>query len=413
MKALPLHIARRYLLSRKLPTAVNLITWVSIVGITLVTAVLIIVMSVFNGFNLLLGELYQSFDPDLKIVPASGKYVALDEATRNKLEAIEGVAVVGVSLEARAVLKNQERQQLVTLKGVDEAFRQTSDITQIIDIGEYDLRTLRGAHGAVLGAGVAGRLGVYSGIELPRLTLFSLSATKDVLTMGEAAINYAEVDPSGRFVIQKDYDDELVILRLSVVQKLMDLSGQISSYDLETQPDAQLDRIQSEAEAIVGGDFRVLDDKGQHPTHFKLMRNEKAVGFLMLGFMLLLVSVNVIGALTMIVTEKRQDFGMLRSMGATESLIRRTVLTNGLLVGLIGGGLGVLLGAGLTLLQQEFGLLKLKGGENFIIDHFPVQLHFADLLLAFALVLMIASVAGLYPAARAVRLSITEQLRHG
>jgi lipoprotein-releasing system permease protein len=404
-------IARRYLLSRRLPGAVNVITWVAIAGIGLVSAALIIVLSVFNGFNGLISSLYQSFDPELRVQSAQEEFITQPDSLTNWLRNQPGVGAVNLTLEGRALLKYRRKQQIIRLKGVQPIYEEITAINRLVNYGEFSLQARGDKAGLVMGAGVAQNLRVVVGQADPPLIIYTLSEKKDIVQAGELAMRSTQAMTNGIFQVQKQYDEQYVLADLTTVQRIFDAQDKITALELKLKPGYAAGSYQHTLQDALGASFDVRTVAEQHATLYRILRNEKVIGFALLTLMLLLVSVNILGSLTMIVIEKQQDIGMLQAFGADAATIRRIFLTNSLLTGGLGGILGLGLGSTLVVLQERFGLVKLRGAENFIIDHFPVDLLGSDIAWSAGVILVLSLLAGLYPAERAARSWAVDNLR--
>jgi len=408
----PVRIARRYLFSRRLPGAINLITLISVLGIGLGTASLIVALSVFNGFHELLRGLFEDFDPDIRITHSVGKYLENRPETLRMIRQTEGVSHVVPVLEGRAALKyaGEEAEHIVQLKGVPDDFLRVSRVDNRVVRGRYRLRDAAGRYGFVAGQGVEyfTRMNLMS--ETP-MQFYTLSENADLLRNPEDALRSIQAVPMGVFSLQKEYDDNLVLVPLALARELLDQPEVITAYELKLDnPDAAA-RVQAALQQKLGNGYVVQTWYQQHQTLYEVMRNEKKVAFLVIAFMLLLASCNIVGSLTMVVLEKRRDIGILRTMGATATQIRNIFLLEGLLVGGVAAAWGTTLGLGFCWLQATFGLLRLGGGEVFIVDAYPVKVLAPDVFLVVGTVIILAILGSIYPAWRASRLTVLESIR--
>ncbi|MBX3103026.1 MAG: ABC transporter permease [Bacteroidetes bacterium] len=406
-------IAWRYLLSRRLPGPVNVISWIAVSGVMLGTAALYIILSVFNGFAALIGNVFQSFDPHLKIAPVSGQYFTYDEALLNKVRNVRGVAHAVPTVEGRALLRYHQNQAVVTLKGVPPDFRTVSRVEEALVHGQYALLQGNRIQGIVAGGGVAhfvnARLrDVHTPMELIRVSPSANLTTGDP----ERALNTLPVMMTGVFALQKEYDDKYVLLSLEAARRLLETPEGVSFLEVRLHDREDMDRVQAALRRELGAGFRVDNPWEQHETLYRVMRNEKAVGFLLIVLMLVLYCTNIVGSLSMIVLEKQQDVGILQVMGASRGFIRRVFLTTGLWVGVIGGGTGLLLGWGLSALQEHFHLVKFSStAENLIVNYFPVETQLADLGWVALTVIVLSLLSALYPAHRAAQSTVLQNLK--
>jgi lipoprotein-releasing system permease protein len=408
----PFYIARRYLFSKRLPGAINLITTISVAGITIGTAALIVALSVFNGFHDLLRGLFENFDPDVRITLVQGKYIREDDSLYRILRTQPGVEHVTACLEGRAVLKypDSEAEHIIQLKGVKDDFLKVSRVDKLIYSGEFKLRDKAGNYGLVTGQGVA----YFTQMNLmseERMQIFTVSERADLLSNPEEALRSVLAQPTGTFSLQKEYDDNIALVHIDLARQLFGTDDQVTAYELKLRNLDDVTTVQRELQAKLGPAYLIQTWYQQHQTLYEVMRNEKRVAFLVIAFMLLLASCNIVGSLTMIVLEKRRDIGILRTMGATERQIRRIFLFEGLLVGLLSASLGLLIGLAFCWAQQRYGLLSLGGGEVFIVKAYPVKVIPLDVVLVLLVVLSLAVAGSLYPAYRASRLTVSESIR--
>ena len=391
----PFYIARRYLFAKK-SRLVNWISGISTVSIMVGTAALILVLSVFNGLNTLIASLYNSFDPDLKIQVVEGKYFFDDEVDIAKLAEIKGVSVIVPVLEETVLLRYGDKQLIATIKGVGENFEKLTQLDEHIVDGEYFLSSF-GTSFALVGYGIYVDMGInprnpYNpiGFYVPKR-----GKTLNVLSEQAFSINYAL--PAGSFSTIMEYDDKYVITSLDFAQSLIDAEDEISAIEIGLTPDANLSRVQRQIQALVGSDFSVKNRMQQQEMYYKTIQSERLSIILILSFILLIATFNMIGSLLMVIYDKRRDIAILRSMGASTTMLRQIFWLEGLMIAFVGGFCGLFIGGGIAWLQQRFGFLKLGGGEGFVVSAYPVQIQLSDFFLVFAIVLMIGLVSSLAP----------------
>lgn len=400
-------IAFRYLRARRRLGAVNTLAWIAVTGIGLGSACLIVVLSVFNGFYGVIDGVFATFDPDLKVVAATGQPFTLSAPDSARVAALPGVAALAPTLEGRAVVRYYDRQAVVTAKGVPEAFYRVSRVTEAIVAGE---RPRSGKTEVLLGTGVAYRLQAHLGDAFEPLVLYSVSRSANLLAQPEGALRQQAAFPSGVFSLQKEYDDQLVVMGLGTVQSLLDLPGHITALELRLAPGARPADVQRALTAALGPQYRVLNRAEQHPTLYRILVNEKWIGFLLIGLILLVVSATIVGTLAMIVSHKAPEVGTLATLGATPGRLQQVFLALGLTIGGLAALGGLLLGGVLCGLQAAFGLVPIYGGESFLITSWPVRLVATDFIWVGLTVLGIALVAAYLPARAASRLSIPAAL---
>jgi lipoprotein-releasing system permease protein len=399
--------AWRYFKAKKTTNAINIIAWISIVAIAIGTTALILVLSVFNGFEGLVKSLYSSFYPDLKIAPATGKQLVLTPEQLQKINRIHGVSSVSRVVEERALLQNKayeedsaDYQSFIYLKGVDENYTRVAHVAEHVIEGTFNTGTAEEPL-LILGAGIQNAVGVQTDrnlrplmVYLPRKGAVNLSDPLNSLT-GEL------VNTSGTFVIQQDFDNKYAITNLDFVKKMLALDADVySAVELAVQPGADLAEVQDSVKALLGKNYLVEDRYEQNVSLYSVMRLEKWVIYAILSLILVVAAFNMVGALTMLVLEKKQDINVLHALGANRNFIQRIFLSEGLLLALIGGGTGMLIAFITGLLQIRFHFIPLQG-STFMIDYFPVKMVLPDFLLVGLTVMVIALLASWIPARKA------------
>jgi len=397
-------VARRYLFARSLPTAVNVLTLISTVGIALGAAALIVVLSVFNGFHGLISDVFGQLDPDLRVEAATGRHLAAPDSLRQLLSAQPGVTHTVSVVEGRAVLQYREHQALIRLRGVDTSFGSASSIRALVFAGRYALASDTAGFGRiVVGSGVArtAQLNLLDG-GTP-IQLFTLVEGADLVGAPDEALRSRAVFAAGVFSLQKEYDDQLVFTDLAEAQALLGRPGQLTAIELTLADATQLEARAAELRALLGPRYRILTAAELHPTLYQIFLTEKAAGYLILTLMLVLLASTVAGTLTLIVIDKRADLAVLQTLGASRRQLASIVLTLGLAIGLVAATVGLLLGLGLVWSQRQWAWLKINAGESFIVDAFPVRIEGGDVLMVFATVVGLALLASLLPAWRVGR----------
>jgi len=395
--------ARRYLVSKKSTNAIQIISMVSVLAILVGSAGLILVLSVFNGFESKVESLYNNFYPEMVIQPAQGKYMAVDSTLWKGIKSLQAVSAVSLTLEDKTLLSNDKAQVPAVLKGVDADYSRLNNLREYMFNGHYKLQ--EGDHVfAVLGVAVEQRLGVNP---------------DDVLGGNAITINYPRnrngstgsilddfqsmsVDVSGSFAVQQDFDDKYALVPLAVAQQLFEADGKISAYEIALQKGASTASVQRQLQELAGKNYIVKNRFEQNEALFKVMRTEKWVVYAILTFILLVAAFNIIGSLSMLVLEKRQDIRMLKTMGAENRLIRNIFLSEGLLLTLVGCTLGFVISTGLCLIQVYFKVIKIQG-DSFAFSEYPVKLQASDFLLVFVTVMGIGLLASWLPARRAAQ----------
>ena len=407
-------VAWRYLFSSRLPTALNLISFISVLGIAFGTALLFIVLSVFNGFHFLIRDYYEAYDADLKISPKTGKYVPLSQETLKKIHSVSGVALATITIEGRAIIKKNEKQKIIRLKGVTRDYQKVTRISSLVQIGQYGLKTVEGDYTAVIGSGVAYQINAVVADWVTPLELFTVSESADLLTSDpEESFRKKMIYPAGIFSKHQEYDNQFVYVDLPIAQDLFEADGKISAYEIKLIDKDNVRHIQSKLQEILGENFVVETWYEQHKTMYEILRNEKTIAALVIIFMMVLISFNIIGALSMVVAEKRKDIGILLAMGALPQLIRRIFLWKGVFIGAVGAVFGMGLGVGFCVLQQQFGILSFQVSEetSLLVDSFPVDMLFQDGIIVVVTVFGLSLFSAVIPAERASRSNVVACLK--
>ncbi|MEO0469254.1 MAG: FtsX-like permease family protein [Bacteroidota bacterium] len=407
---LSFYIARRYLFSKKSSNAINIITWVSICGIGIGTAALIIVLSVFNGLTGFIEGLFSAIDPDIKIEAARGQVFEDTDSLRQILETNSNIAAYTTSLESKVWLEFVDNQTFGTLKGVDTNFLTVNRLDTFVYEGEYDFSQRSGITQAAFGSLVAANLKASMLNEVQPISVFYIPQSSN-LTNPQTAFNTDFLFPSGFFSVQLEYDEKYIVTNLDFVRELLEMETEISAYEIRLKNIDQAELARGQLQDAFGPRYKVLTWYEQHSTLYRVMKNEKYISYLILVLMLAIASVNIVGSLSMIVLEKTRDIAVLKSMGATLALNRRIYLLEGVLVGGLGGGLGATLAFIAGTLQEKFGFIKLQGGDSFRVKAFPIELQLNDFVLVFLTVLLLAMLASVYPAIQAAKIKVVEGLR--
>jgi lipoprotein-releasing system permease protein len=392
--------AWRYFKAKKTTNAINVISWISIVAMLFGTAALILVLSVFNGFEDLVKGLYSSFYPDLRIAPAAGKQLTLTPEQLQKIRSVKGVKALSLVVEERALLRNGESQSMINLKGVDEAYGQVTTVPQHMISGEFSVGTDERPL-LVLGAGIENAVGVQADRNLNPLVVYLPRKGEVNLSDPFQSLSTDTVNTSGSFVIQQDFDNKYVLTNLQFVKTMlnMDANG-YGAGEVAVQPGVDPELVQSRLQSVLGKAYSVQTRYEQNKSLYSIMQMEKWVIYAILSLILVVAAFNMIGALTMLVLEKKEDIGVLHAIGASREFIKRIFLTEGLLLALIGGGVGMLLALLIAFVQMKFHLIPLQG-DTFMIAYFPVKLNPWDFLLVGATVLVISLLAAFIPARKA------------
>ncbi|MEW6467971.1 MAG: FtsX-like permease family protein [Bacteroidota bacterium] len=387
-------IARRYLVSKKSYNAINIISIISVVGIAVGTMALVIVLSALNGITGLVFSLYNVFDPDVKILPKEGKVVAV---SGQMISALEGYNYSFV-MEEKALLRHGDKQTIATIKGVDENFVKLARFDTVVYPGSFRLESDSVTY-SVLGCGIADKLGIYVGeggsFSMPLQIYFPKKENTAVLNP-EDAFSTGIVYPSGTFSLNDDFDFTYVLLPLDYVRELLQAGEkEVSAVEITAPAGKTPDELAEDLKQKLGDGFKVKTRYELNEVLFRTMKSEKWWTFLILAFILVIGTFNVIGSLTMLIIEKKKDIGILSTMGADESLIRKIFMTEGFYITLIGAVAGLALGLLICFLQIRFKLVPFN--EGFVIDAYPITIIPMDILYIFLTVMAIGFFASWYP----------------
>lgn len=394
----PLFVARRYLFSKKSHNAINFISAISVGGVALATLAMVCTLSVFNGFRDLIGSLYTAFDPELQVVPAKGKFMQAGAQGLGVARSHPDVEAASACLEDHAMLLFAGRPVVITLKGVDENFEKSTGIRSILyGEGEFVL-SAAGVEYGVPGIGLAGHMG---GVDYGSLQVCAPRRGEQLnMTNPGANFNAGELlSPGVVFsVSQRKYDENYLLSSLSFAQNLFEQPGNISSLELKLKPGTDTEKVKADLRQRLGKDFRVLDQAEQQEEVFGIMAIEKLIAYFFLTFIVLVACFNIIGSVSMLIIDKRDDVATLRTLGANDRLIVRIFLFEGRFISVLGAIIGVALGLLLCWAQQTFGLLRLgESSGNFIIEAYPVSVHWQDVLAVFATVIAVGFLSVWYP----------------
>ena len=392
---LPLFIAKRYLVSKKKQNVINIISGISVAGIIVGTMALVIVLSVFNGFNSLIETFFSNFDPDIKITSERGKMFTTDDERFEKLKQLPDVIHYAEVIEEVALLKYNQQQYVAVVKGVPDNFANYTNIDTLIVDGDFLLND-NGISYAVVGQGVAYNLGLGLTFVDP-IRLFVPQKGRPTAVNPARALNYDYIYPSGVFSVLEEIDSKYIIVPFNFAAELFESNNHISAIELGLNPDANAKKVQKEIESILGESFHVKNKYQQHDLIYKTMESEKWAAYLILVFILVVASFNMLGSLSMLIIDKKEDLFILRSMGANSTLIRRIFLFEGWMISFFGAIIGAILGILICWAQIEFELIGLPGAGSFIISAYPVKIIFSDILIILGIVFFIGFIASWYP----------------
>lgn len=393
---LSLRIAIRYLLAKKSHNAINAITLVASCGVAIITAAMICMLSVFNGFESLVDSLCSNFDAELRIETKYGKTFSDSESLRDMILSTDGVESLSAVLEENVLLSYSNHQIPAKMMGVDKSFIEVTRIDSIVAAGEYKLRD-EVADYCVLGAGLATQLGAGSSFVRPITAYCPIRSGKIDLLNPEDAFNEGYLYCSGIFLVsQAEYDDNIIITSLDFARRMLQDSTLVTAYELKLKAGYDGDAVRKSL--TLSEDFNILTRYEQQAESYRIMQIEKWITFLIVIFILLIASFNIIGALSMLIIDKEKEIETLRNLGADATLVKRIFACEGLLVSGLGAIFGIILGVVLCLLQEHYGFISLGGQSGaYIIDAYPVVLHWTDVIWTATSVFIIGIIATIYP----------------
>ncbi len=396
----PFYIARRYLFSKKSTHAINVISGISVVGVAVASMALVVTLSVFNGFHDLVASFFTQMDPQLKITPVIGKTASADDPVLVKIRQMPEIDVATECLEEQALAVYKERQMMVKVKGVEDNFDKLTHIREILEgDGDFELHAAD-MHYGIPGLGIAYQLGMGYTYDEP-LQIYA--------PRREGQLNMA--NPSDGFVVdelfspgvvfcmqQGKYDKSYILTSIAFTRKLFDLEGKLSSLEIRLKPGSNFDRVKEQMQQIAGNRFYVRDRYEQQDDTFRIMKVEKLIAYVFLTFILIIACFNIIGSLSMLIIDKKDDVVTLRNLGATEQQITRIFLFEGRMISAIGAILGIIIGLLLCWLQQQYGIVRLGSSEgSFVVNAYPVSVHPWDIVLIFITVISVGFLSVWYP----------------
>ena len=396
----PFYIARRYLFSKKSTHAINVISLISVLGVAVATMALVVVLSGFNGFSDLVASFFTNFDPQLKIEATKGKAMPADDPLLVKVKHLPGVEVATECVQDQALAVYHDKQAMVTVKGVEDNFDSLTHISNILyGDGDFTLHVANLQYG-VIGIRLAQDLGTgvtwqdYLQIYAPQR-----EGQYDASNPTNAFVKDSLVSPGALFQVkQSKYDQGYIITSIDFARRIFNRQGEITSLELRMKPGVDIDNAKEEIQAMLGDKYKVLDRYEQQADTFNIMRIEKLFAYVFLTFILMVACFNIIGSLSMLIIDKKNDVITLRNLGATDGQIRRIFLFEGRMISAAGAVIGIVLGLILCWLQQTYGLVQLGDqAGNFVVNAYPISVHPEDLLLIFLTVILVGWLSVWYP----------------
>lgn len=396
----PFYIAKRYLFSKKSHNAINIISGISVCGVALATLALVCTLSVFNGFQDIVASYFTAFDPQIKITASSGKIFDGQDKRLDFLRSMPQIAVLTETLEDNAMVQYKDRQTMAVIKGVQDNFEQLTEIDSILyGKGEFILHDSIVDYG-VMGIELVSTLG--TGVQFVDPLQIYAPKRNEKVNMANPATSFTQdylFSPGVVFAVnQEKYDRAYILTSLDFARRLFDYQTEVSAIELKLKPDTNTNSIKKTIQSKLGKDFIVQDRYEQQADVFRIMEIEKLISYIFLTFILLIACFNVIGSLSMLIIDKKENVQTLRNLGADDKLISRIFLFEGRMISLMGAVIGIVLGVALCFAQQEFGFISLGNtAGTFVVDAYPVRVHFWDVALIFATVIIVGFLSVWYP----------------
>lgn len=387
-------IARRYLISKKSNNAINVISWISIIAIAVTTMALVVILSAMNGLTSVVADLYHAIEPDLKVTSVVSKYISHKEELAKKIHSINGIKNISYSIEENALIKLEDNQAVITIKGVDEQFKNITHFDTVVFDGKYQL-VYKNQYYGVFGRGVAGNLGVNVNDFISPISVYAPTRGKVESLDPEDAFNKLNLSPAGIFALNDDFDFKYVLVDLKAAQQLFECGNDVSILEISVNDPSKIEVIQEQLQTLLGPDFLVKNRYQANDVLFKTLETEKLWTFLILAFILVIATFNIIGALTMLIIEKKKDIKTLYNLGADQQFIRTIFMKEGFLITGVGAISGLLIGIIICILQQQFHLVTFDAQSD--INYYPIKMELKDFAWILGVVMGIGFLAAIYP----------------
>ena len=387
-------IAKRYLISKKSTNAINVISWISIVAIAITTAALVIILSAMNGLTSVVADLYHAIEPDLKITAINSKYISDKQLISQKIKSIQGIKHISYSIEENALIKLDDKQAVVTIKGVDAEFKKLTQFDTVVYEGNYRFEYNKQYFG-VFGRGVAGKLGINVNDFVSPISIYAPTRGKVESINPEDAFNKLSISPAGIFSLNDDFDFKFVLIDLKAAQYLFDCPESFSTIEIGLENKDDLESVQEQLSEKLGPNYQVKNRFQLNDVLFKTLKTEKLWTFLILAFILVIATFNIIGALTMLIIEKKKDIKTLYNLGADQKFIRTIFMQEGFLITSVGALSGLVIGIVVCILQQQFHLVTFD--DQSVIPFYPIEMQWKDFVWILTLVMGIGFLAAIYP----------------
>lgn len=393
----PVFIAKRYFFSEKKKNFINVISMISMLVLATATAALVIALSVYNGMEGLLRSIYGTFDAEISISPVEGKSFELTDDMLTKIEAIEGVAYVTEVIEDNVLLKYNESQKLVTMKGMSDNFLERTAMEQSIVEGQFSFQE-DSIQYAILGNGIGYELSINMKNDFYPLQFFYPKSVQAGSMDPSKYFSKANIMPGGVFRLEQQYDNDYVFVPLSFARDLLKYGNKRTSLEITSTDLISVDELQKHLILLLGSKFDVLTSDQQHADLYKILKIEKLLVFIIFSLIIGIASINIFFSLSMLVIEKRRDIAVLTAMGTPAKKIRQIFFTEGAIIALVGSGVGLSLGFLIAWLQDTFGLVSMGGGQSLILSAYPVDIQLADFVYTAICIILITFLASIQPA---------------
>lgn len=396
----PFYIARRYLFSKKSTHAINVISAISVIGVAVASMALVVTLSVFNGFHDMVANLFTQMDPQLKVTPVKGKTAPADDPILMKIRQLPEVEVATECLEDQALASYQDRQLMVKVKGVQDNFDSLTHIREILDgEGNFELHAADMNYG-IPGLGVAYQLGLGYKFDTPlKIYAPKREGQLDMANPTEGFVEDELFSPGVIFSVkQGKYDKNYILTSLQFTRNLFAQDGMLSSLELRLKPGSDFEAVKQQMRQLAGNKYNVLDRYEQQEDTFRIMKIEKFIAYVFLTFILMIACFNIIGSLSMLIIDKKDDVVTLRNLGASDHHITRIFLFEGRMISVIGAVIGIAVGLLLCWIQQQYGVVRLGSSEGaFIVDAYPVSVHPQDIVIILLTVIVVGFLSVWYP----------------
>lgn len=387
-------IAKRYLISKKSNNAINVISWISIVAIALTTAALIIILSAMNGLTSVVADLYHAIEPDLKVSAVNSKYISYSDTLVNKLKTVQGIDVISFSIEENALIMLDDKQAEVKIKGVDANFKKLTQFDTVVTEGVYRFEYKNQYYG-VFGRGIANKIGVNVNDFISPISIYAPKRGRVESMNPDDLFNKVTISPAGVFALNDDFDFKYVLIDFKQAQELFDCPNAFTTIEIGVKDKSEIRELQDKLQQLLGANFQIKNRYQVNDVLFKTLETEKLWTFLILAFILIIATFNIIGALTMLIIEKKKDIKTLYNLGANQQFIRTVFMKEGFLITSVGAISGLIIGLGICILQQQFHLVTFD--DQYVIPYYPIEMRLTDFMWVLTIVMIIGFMAAIYP----------------